>query len=61
MTGLMLLTISSVFLRFLFFGGAFASYMYKKPPKLTWSMFVVSILLVTVIPVVIAVFIGTNP
>jgi hypothetical protein len=60
-SGLMLLTIGSVFLGFLFFGGAFASYMYKKPPKLVWSLFVVSILLITVIPVVIAVGAGTSP
>lgn len=56
MSSAMLLTMGSVFLGFLFFGGAFASYMYQKPAKLTWSLFAVAIVLITFIPVIIAVF-----
>lgn len=60
-TPVMLTTMGSVFLGFLCFGGAFASFMYKKSPKLTWGLFSAAVVLVTVIPVVLAVFAGTSP
>ncbi len=57
----MLVTMGSVFIGFLFFGGAFASYMYQRPPKLTWSLFCVALVFITVIPVILAVTVATNP
>ncbi|CAB0669063.1 hypothetical protein CIP107563_02205 [Corynebacterium diphtheriae] len=35
----MMMTIGSVFLGFFLFTGAFASYSYKKPQALTWTLF----------------------
>ncbi|WP_080792016.1 hypothetical protein [Corynebacterium pacaense] len=58
-TTVMIITMSSVFIGFLFFGGAFASFMYKKPQAQIWTLFSVAIVLITVIPVVIAVGWGT--
>lgn len=55
----MIVTISSVFLGFLCFGGSFASFMYKKPPVQIWGLFIAAIVLITVIPVTIAVFWAT--
>ncbi|BAU97328.1 hypothetical protein N24_3066 [Corynebacterium suranareeae] len=52
---------ASVFLGFLFFGGAFASFMYKKSNRQIWTLFSVAIVLITVIPVIIAVFWATTP
>lgn len=57
----LLVTMASVFLGFLFFGGAFASFMYKKSNRLIWTLFSVAIVLITVIPVIIAVFWATEP
>ncbi|ARU46968.1 hypothetical protein [Corynebacterium silvaticum] len=54
-TAIMIATMSSVFLGFAFFTGAFASYSYGKPGKLTWSLFAIAVLLITVIPVVLAI------
>lgn len=54
-------TMTSVLIGFLFFGSAFASYMYKKSPKVTWSLFSVAVLLITVIPVFLAVFVAATP
>lgn len=58
-TTVMLVTMGSVFLGFLFFGGAFASFMYKKSQIQVWMLFAVALVLITVIPVVIAVGWGT--
>lgn len=55
-TGLLLLTMVSVFCGFLCILGAFAAFMYKKPARLIWVLGGVALVLVTVIPVVIAVF-----
>ncbi|MDK8451533.1 hypothetical protein [Corynebacterium mastitidis] len=59
---LMLVTMASVFCGFLCILGAFASFMYKKPAALTWALGGAALVLVTVIPVVIAVLYaaGTN-
>ncbi|AKK07290.1 hypothetical protein CMUST_15005 [Corynebacterium mustelae] len=61
MDGTTILTMASVFAGFLCFGGSFASFMYKKSPKLIWGLFSVAILLITVIPVVLAVFVSVEP
>lgn len=58
---MLLVTMASVFLGFLFFGGAFASFMYKKSNRQIWTLFSVAIVLITVIPVIIAVFWATTP
>ncbi|WP_096459187.1 hypothetical protein [Corynebacterium suranareeae] len=60
-TTVLLVTMASVFLGFLFFGGAFASFMYKKSNRQIWTLFSVAIVLITVIPVIIAVFWATTP
>ncbi|MGO1990939.1 MAG: hypothetical protein ACTH2Y_03820 [Corynebacterium sp.] len=55
----LLVTMASVFIGFLLFGGSFASFMAKKPPRQIWGLFIVAILFITVIPVVVAVFWAT--
>lgn len=57
----MVLTMGSVFLGFLLFGAAFAAFMYKKPQRLVWTLFVIAALFITVIPVTLAIFVGTSP
>ncbi|MCK2200736.1 hypothetical protein [Corynebacterium callunae] len=57
----LLITMTSVFIGFLFFGGAFASFMYKKSNVQIWTLFSVAIVLITIIPVIIAVFWASNP
>lgn len=59
-TTVLLITMVSVFFGFLCFGGAFASYMYKKSNKLVWTLFTLALVLITIIPVIIAVFWGTT-
>lgn len=59
-TTVLLITMASVFLGFLFFGGAFASFMYQKSNKLIWTLFAIALVLITIIPVTIAVFWGTT-
>ncbi len=56
----LLITMASVFIGFLFFGGAFASFMYKKSNAQIWTLFSIAIVLITIIPVTIAVFWGTT-
>ena len=51
----------SVFMGFLCFGGSFACYMYHKPAKLTWGLFAIAVVLITVIPVALAVFSASTP
>lgn len=53
---MMVVTMASVFTGFLLFGGAFASYMYRKPRALTIGLFVASLCLITLVPVILAVF-----
>ncbi|ANE05113.1 hypothetical protein [Corynebacterium crudilactis] len=60
-TTVLFVTMVSVFVGFLFFGGAFASFMYKKSNRQIWSLFSISLVLITVIPVIIAVFWATTP
>ncbi|MFP7365463.1 hypothetical protein SFC07_06775 [Corynebacterium callunae] len=60
-TTVLLVTMASVFLGFLFFGGSFASFMYKKSNVQIWSLFCIAIVLITIIPVIIAVFWASNP
>lgn len=56
----LLITMASVFIGFLFFAAAFASFMYKKSNRRIWSLFTVAIVFITVVPVTIAVFWGTT-
>ncbi|MDO4684917.1 MAG: hypothetical protein Q4A92_00060 [Corynebacterium sp.] len=55
----MWVTIASVFIGFLCFGGSFASFMYKKRPVQIWGLFITAVFFITVIPVTIAVFWAT--
>ncbi|MBC3186539.1 hypothetical protein H7347_08145 [Corynebacterium sp. zg-331] len=55
-TTLLLVTMGSVFAGFACILGAFASFMYKKPAALTWALGGAALVLVTIIPVLIAVF-----
>lgn len=54
----MMMTIGSVFLGFFLFTGTFASYSYKKPQALTWTLFALAVLFVTLIPVTLALIIA---
>ncbi len=49
-----------VFIGFLCIAGAFVGFMYKKPPVLIGGLLVAALILVTVIPVILAVFLGTS-
>ena len=55
----LIITMASVFVGFLCFGGAFASFMYGKPRRLVWGLFAVAVVCITLIPVTIAVFWAT--
>ena len=52
--GAMIVTMSSVFI-----GGSFAGFVYKKSPRLVWTLFCTAVFFITVIPVIIAVFWAT--
>ena len=60
MTPQMWLTIASVMIGFLCFGGSFACFMYKRSPRLTWGLMAISLVFTTVIPVTLAVFYATT-
>ncbi|AKE42192.1 hypothetical membrane protein [Corynebacterium kutscheri] len=60
MSSVLILTMASVFIGFLFFGGAFASFMYKKSAALIWTLFAIAVVLITVIPVFLAVFVAST-
>ncbi|MBN9644360.1 hypothetical protein JZY06_07020 [Corynebacterium sp. CCM 8862] len=51
----------SIGIGFFLFMGSFLSYYYKKPQKLTWTLFGVAIMFLTVIPVFLAVFAASTP
>lgn len=53
------ITMASVLLGFLFFGGSFASFSYGKPKKLVWTLFGIAIFFITVVPVTVGVFFAT--
>lgn len=55
----MILTMASVFLGFLFFGGSYAAYSYRKPKRLVWTLFSVAIVFLTIVPVALAIFVAT--
>lgn len=54
MSTTMWLAIGSIFIGFLLFGGAFASFSYNKSPKLVWTLFGLSLIFTTIIPVTMA-------
>ena len=51
----------SIGIGFFLFMGSFLSYYYRKPAKLTWGLFGVAIVFLTVIPVFLAVFAASAP
>ncbi|MBC2682489.1 hypothetical protein [Corynebacterium anserum] len=53
-------TMASVLTGFVFFGASFATFMYKKPKSVVWSLFGIAIVFLTVIPVSLAVFVATG-
>lgn len=55
----LLVTMASVLIGFLLFGGSFASFMAKRRPAVIWGLFAAAIVFITVIPVVVAVFWAT--
>lgn len=54
----MIAVMACVGVGFLFIAGAFVSFSVGKPQKLTWSLFGAAVLLVTVVPVLVAVFVA---
>ncbi|AZA12379.1 hypothetical protein [Corynebacterium gerontici] len=48
-------TIASVFFGFLLFSAAFLSYSYGRSQKLTWTLFGIAVVFITIIPVGLAV------
>lgn len=54
----MFITILSVFLGFLFMCGAYASFVYKKPQKFVWTLFIFAVLFLTIIPLSLAIFVA---
>lgn len=61
MSSIMLLTMLSVFAGFLCFGGAFLSFRLQKPKALVLALFIVAVVLITVIPVILAVSVSVSP
>lgn len=55
----LLVTMASVFIGFLLFGGSFYSFMTKRRPAQIWGLFVAAIVFITLVPVVVAVFWAT--
>lgn len=55
-----LVAIVCVFIGFLCIAGAFVGFMYKKSPVLVGGLLVAALVLVTVIPVILAVVLGTT-
>lgn len=60
MTDVVLITMASVFVGFLCTGGAYAAFMYKKSKVLIGGLLILALILVTVVPVAIAVVFGTT-
>lgn len=56
----MLLTMVSVGIGFLLFGGSFAAFMYGRPRSLVWGLALGALVLCTIIPVTLAVLLGTS-
>ncbi|MCS4490494.1 hypothetical protein N7326_07935 [Corynebacterium sp. ES2794-CONJ1] len=50
-----LVAIISVMVGFALFTGSFLSHYYDKKPQLTWSLFSIALVFITVIPVIIGV------
>lgn len=60
MSPLMIAVMASVGIGFLLIAGAFVSFSYNLPQKLTWSLFAAAVLFVTVVPVLVAVFVAAQ-
>lgn len=55
----LIVTMASVLIGFLFFGGSFASFSYGKSKKVVWTLFAIAIVFITIVPVTVAVFFAT--
>lgn len=53
---MLILTMASVFVGFLFFGAAFYGFMYKWPQHRVWGLVIAAFFLATIVPVIIALF-----
>lgn len=60
MTDVLIITMASVFVGFLCTGGAFAAFMNKKSTAWVVGLLILALILVTVVPVTIAVVFGTT-
>lgn len=56
MDGWVLVTMASVFIGFLLFGGAYAGYEHRRPPRVIWGLFAVAVVFITLVPLAVAVF-----
>ncbi|QFQ03402.1 hypothetical protein CUROG_10350 [Corynebacterium urogenitale] len=56
----MILTMASVLLGFMFFGGSFAAFSYHKPKSLVWTLFGIAIVFITIVPVSLAIFVAAG-
>ncbi|AHI04130.1 hypothetical protein [Corynebacterium falsenii] len=55
----LIVTMVSVFIGFLLFGGSFASFMYKKSKQQIWGLFILAVVFLTIIPTTTAIFFAT--
>ena len=53
---MLILTMASVILGFLLFGGAFYGFMYKWPQRRVWALAIGALVMATIVPVIIALF-----
>ena len=53
---MLILTMASVFVGFLFFGAAFYGFMYKWPQRRVWALAIGALVMATIVPVIIALF-----
>ncbi len=51
----LLVTMASVFIGFLLFGASYYSFSYKKPQKVTWTLFCLAVVFLTIVPTTVAV------
>lgn len=56
LSGMLILTMASVFVGFLLFGAAFWGFMYGWSRRLVWGLVIGAFAMATVVPVIIAVF-----
>ncbi|MDO4928194.1 MAG: hypothetical protein Q3976_03930 [Corynebacterium sp.] len=54
MSSVMWIAMGSIFIGFILFGSAFATFSYGKSQKLVWTLFGLSLIFMTLIPVIMA-------